>query len=380
MEMERQAGFLLALLFLANFLTIGADSSGRIQYIGYSNALLNTTPWKITCLGLTSSDAVAWTRNGESIQQEIDEKEITQEDSPTNSTISASLAKLKHGGQYKCTKNSTFSHTLTVHSEANGGASTQTPQSDSSLTSKVASASNQNELIYAYTEKNLILPCNLTTVTTGSITWTHNNATLKETDTLKLSKDRTQLNITKGLEDYMGNYTCSAGSGMPTRFMKVVPYPIVKLPSLDTNVVEGEKLRLTCEVTPGLGAEIEWIFDNVTYTKGTERINITTEEKSSTLTVYDIRQEDRGNVTCKVVFTRTVDQFASSYTTLLRVTNKFAALWPFLGICAEVIVLCAIILVYEKKRNKAELEESDTDQSPDTKPTPNKDSEVRQRK
>lgn len=47
------------------------------------------------------------------------------------------------------------------------------------------------------------------------------------------------------------------------------------------------------------------------------------------------------------------------------VTDKYAALWPFLGICAEVFVLCAIILIYEKKRNKTELEESDTDQSPD---------------
>lgn len=45
--------------------------------------------------------------------------------------------------------------------------------------------------------------------------------------------------------------------------------------------------------------------------------------------------------------------------------DKYAALWPFLGICAEVFVLCAVILVYEKKRNKNELEESDTDQSPD---------------
>lgn len=46
-------------------------------------------------------------------------------------------------------------------------------------------------------------------------------------------------------------------------------------------------------------------------------------------------------------------------------TDKYAALWPFLGICAEVIILCAVIIIYEKKRNKTELEESDTDQSPD---------------
>lgn len=45
--------------------------------------------------------------------------------------------------------------------------------------------------------------------------------------------------------------------------------------------------------------------------------------------------------------------------------GKFAALWPFLGICAEVVILCAIILIYEKRRNKAEMEESDTDQSPE---------------
>lgn len=46
-------------------------------------------------------------------------------------------------------------------------------------------------------------------------------------------------------------------------------------------------------------------------------------------------------------------------------TGKLAALWPFLGICAEVFVLCAIILVYEKRRNKEGLDESDTDQSPE---------------
>lgn len=52
-------------------------------------------------------------------------------------------------------------------------------------------------------------------------------------------------------------------------------------------------------------------------------------------------------------------------TKYFRLTGKLAALWPFLGICAEVIILCAIILVYEKRRNKEGLDESDTDQSPE---------------
>lgn len=66
---------------------------------------------------------------------------------------------------------------------------------------------------------------------------------------------------------------------------------------------------------------------------------------------------------------------------MIRIKDKYAALWPFLGICAEVIILCAIIIIYEKKRNKTELEESDTDQSPDQKNTPDngKDANLRHR-
>ena len=42
---------------------------------------------------------------------------------------------------------------------------------------------------------------------------------------------------------------------------------------------------------------------------------------------------------------------------LVRVKDKLAALWPFLGICAEVFILCTIILIYEKRRNKTDLDE-----------------------
>lgn len=39
----------------------------------------------------------------------------------------------------------------------------------------------------------------------------------------------------------------------------------------------------------------------------------------------------------------------------LRVRSRFAALWPFLGIVAEVIILVTIIFIYEKRRKPDEI-------------------------
>lgn len=42
-------------------------------------------------------------------------------------------------------------------------------------------------------------------------------------------------------------------------------------------------------------------------------------------------------------------------------TDKLGALWPFLGIVAEVIILCTIIFMYERRRVKPDFDESDAD-------------------
>lgn len=49
----------------------------------------------------------------------------------------------------------------------------------------------------------------------------------------------------------------------------------------------------------------------------------------------------------------------------LRVRKHLAALWPFLGIVAEVLVLVTIIFIYEKRRKPDEvLDEDDTGAAP----------------
>lgn len=139
-----------------------------------------------------------------------------------------------------------------------------------------------------------------------------------------------------------------------------------------TSVVEGEKLHLTCGGKQSPGVKINWTFGDQNYSRSMGRVKIAKDSErgiyGAVLIVDDIKMSDRGDVICRMSYNWSdpVSEHSSEAKTFLRVKDKLAALWPFLGICAEVVVLCAIILVYEKKRNKAELEESDTDQSPDT--------------
>lgn len=86
--------------------------------------------------------------------------------------------------------------------------------------------------------------------------------------------------------------------------------------------------------------------------------------ENAKLLIDKIQLADRGYFTC-IGYNEAMGDDKARSEGFVRVKDKLAALWPFLGICAEVFVLCAIILIYEKRRNKTDLDESDTDQSPD---------------
>ncbi|XP_076546147.1 immunoglobulin domain-containing protein Bsg isoform X2 [Osmia lignaria lignaria] len=188
----------------------------------------------------------------------------------------------------------------------------------------------------------------------------------------ELDNDNGTLELLKSTEVLYGNYSCK-GSNSSTEY-RIVSKPTAHLPD-STSVVEGEKLHLVCAGKQSPGIKVSWTFGDQNYTRSKGRVKLGRDQErgiyGAVLIVENIEMNDRGSVYCRVSYnwSDTAEDHIAEAQTFLRVKDKLAALWPFLGICAEVVVLCAIILIYEKKRNKAELEESDTDQSPDTEPS-----------
>ncbi|CAK1550294.1 unnamed protein product [Leptosia nina] len=215
---------------------------------------------------------------------------------------------------------------------------------------------------------NITLRCGVDAGAGGSIVWRKNGTVLEEVwemkDRYSLERGKLEMHVARALEDDFGNYSCALPSQPPANRWQVRARPHLKLPA-NTNVVEGQKLKLTCKVVGKPYPRVNWGYTNsseenanFTALNAEEgRITLSTSEQGvpdGTLVVEAAERTDAGRYRCSV-------EGSTVGETLLRVKDKYAALWPFLGICAEVFVLCAIILVYEKRRTKPDLDDSDTD-------------------
>ncbi|GBP67667.1 Basigin [Eumeta japonica] len=182
-------------------------------------------------------------------------------------------------------------------------------------------------------------------------------------DRVKYLKEGTVLKYEgKSQEDDYGEYMCRVGE--KNQKFNVQGRTRLKLPA-NSNVVEGQNLRLTCKLTGKPYSTVHWFFSNetlkdvdVTELMGHRAaVNVSDQGvENGELLLQEVLRSDAGNYTCHVY-----TPFMENSTTTVRVKDKYAALWPFLGICIEVFVLCTIILVYEKRRTKPELDDSDTD-------------------
>ncbi|XP_023242995.1 basigin-like [Centruroides sculpturatus] len=148
------------------------------------------------------------------------------------------------------------------------------------------------------------------------------------------------------------------------------------------NLVQGDTLTLHCEAVAAPMPKLTWYKDDELINGTEDRVEFRTDDANvshAKLIIKDLDYEDRATYMC---LAENGIAEAVNATILVRVKDKLAALWPFLGICAEVAILCAIIFIYEKKRVKPDFDESDTDQIPESKGVADKDkvTDVRQRK
>ncbi|XP_063540779.1 obscurin [Cydia strobilella] len=232
--------------------------------------------------------------------------------------------------------------------------------------------------------RNTSMTCSIPVVNGQQIVWEKNNTELSKvkeiTNRYKLESDNARLVIARSSEDDYGNYSCKSGGEQLYWQLRARPY--TKLPSTDSSVVEGQKLKLVCKMIGKPTLPVKWFYndDHTSYDEdvvkdlelGDEleqggRIKFENSDagiENGQLVIESAERSDAGAYACIPDFSETGNQTQSPHlpaVTVLRVKDMYAALWPFLGICAEVLILCTIILVYEKRRTKPELDDSDTD-------------------
>lgn len=233
------------------------------------------------------------------------------------------------------------------------------------------------------------LKCNVTgNIKTGgiSVEWLKEDMPIDKKDK-KYQVVNNRLTIHRTTDDDIVTYTCvlkkESGNYIVRKDIKTLGKPTVKITSQET-YTQGEKITVECLATGKPTPTISWAFGNETFTTSTGRIKLLENDKkhpNAILQIEHSEMSDRGTYVCTASNKASVKMNITIQTSIyVRVKDKLAALWPFIGICIEVLVLCIIIFAYERKKNKSEMEESDTDISPELKSASDGREDVRHRK
>ncbi|CAG0879184.1 unnamed protein product [Cyprideis torosa] len=149
------------------------------------------------------------------------------------------------------------------------------------------------------------------------------------------------------------------------------------------NYVEGDTLNLVCDATGKPTPSIYWMKDKLPLSATDDRTKMLANRDgtpNAVLKITNLDKSDAGNYSCSAENEVSEGSELASAWITIRVKDKLAALWPFLGICLEVFILCLIILIYEKRRNKDYTDEDDTATGTTKKTVDGDGGDVRRRK
>lgn len=242
-----------------------------------------------------------------------------------------------------------------------------------------------------------VLPTNSTSITcevSGSLlsarytlTWFKNDVAITATaNKYVIHSSNNTLEISNiDFTTDIGPYVCSFvldNSQVINETVYVYGQAFVKSFDKSKNLVEDDALNLTCKAEGYPTPTVTWFKDGQVLNNTTDRVSFTNygDVINASVKITKMQFEDAGEYSCEAINEIQGQQYNASATITVRVKDKLAALWPFLGICVEVTVLCIIIFIYERHRQKKLAEEDAKEEAGHlTNSHANRD-DVRQRK
>ncbi|XP_033926655.1 basigin [Melopsittacus undulatus] len=226
----------------------------------------------------------------------------------------------------------------------------------------------------------LVLACNMT----GQYLPTQGHEWMREGKVLQKDADTsafTSYTIEGKMEEHSGVYECVYKTNPVIKaHLNISVAPKVTAYKKSEHGNEGDTGVLVCKSSsfPPVTSWIWYKHGQEPIINGSGRYIIKSSGNKTELRILKLNiEEDSGDYHCNA--TNAYGQ--GSATVNLRVRSRFAALWPFLGIVVEVLVLVTAIFIYEKRRNRDEvLDDGDGGSAPlKSNATNHKDKNVRQR-
>ncbi|NXM57854.1 BASI protein, partial [Illadopsis cleaveri] len=226
----------------------------------------------------------------------------------------------------------------------------------------------------------LILSCNISAphLSIKGHEWRHKNKTVKEDRNVGAFTNYT---INGKREEHSGIYECVfVADPVIKGQVNISVAPQVTAYKKSEHGNEGDTGVLTCK-NPSFPAVTTWSWSKSGHgalENASGRYIITSSGNKTELRILKLDiEQDTGDYFCN----GTNSYGTGEATVNLRVRSRLAALWPFLGIVAEVLVLVTIIFIYEKRRKPDEVPDDDDGGSAPLKSnaTNHKDKNVRQR-